>query len=106
MSQMEYNKGKLLPTKTSYDNLFKELGGEPSNISEGYTKEEWCRDNCYDGDYEILNDKIYKVVWEVRRGEEPPELMNLTKHSDGSVDFETYHYNGGAHWTEIVEAKL
>lgn len=26
MSQMEYNKGKLFPTKMSYDNLFEELG--------------------------------------------------------------------------------
>lgn len=106
MSQMEYNKGKLFPTEMSYDDLFEELGGKSDNISEGYSKEEWCRDSCFDSVYEILNGKIYKVVWEVERGEEPPVLLNLTKHFDGSIDFETYHYNGGAYWTEIVESRL
>lgn len=31
---------------------------------------------------------------------------NLKYLDDGTIEFDTYHYNGGAHWTELVEEKL
>lgn len=106
MSYMEYNKGKLFPTTMGYDELFNYLGGVLDNISDGYSREEWCRDNCYNSNFEVIDGKIYKVVWEVKGGDELPELLDLTRHSDGTIEFETYHYNGGAHWTEVVEGAL
>ena len=34
------------------------------------------------------------------------DWCELKKNEDGSYDFRTQYYNGGAHWTELVEWKL
>lgn len=105
MSEMEYNKGKLIPTDYDYQDLFDELSGDYDQLSERYTVKEWCRDNLFDSGYEILNNKIYRVVYEIECGE-LYHLCNVQKLPDGSMTFETYHYNGGGHWIELVEKKL
>lgn len=106
MSRMEYNKGKLIPTDYTFESLAIELGYDPEIDSYcGDNLETYCRDMCYDSGYEIVNDKIYKVDFEVERGE-LHELCNTQELQDGSIMFETHHYNGGAHWTELVEEKL
>ena len=34
-------------------------------------------------------------------------ILKLARvNEDGSIDFHTYHYNGGGHWTEVVEEAL
>lgn len=88
MSDMEYNKGKLIPT-----NIDTELFDEDA------------LDQYIENGYEVIDGEIYEVKWETRRGE-LCSLCNVTENEDGSIDFETYHYNGSAHWTELVEKKL
>ena len=86
---MEYNKGKLIPT-----------GRKVSEMSEEEV------DVLYDTDeYAEINGEVYKVEW-AARGEELYSIENANKNEDGSIDFETYHYNGGGHWTEVVESAL
>lgn len=31
---------------------------------------------------------------------------SIVENIDGSINFHTLHYNGGAHWTEVVEQGL
>lgn len=33
-------------------------------------------------------------------------IANADVQDNGDIHFETYHYNGGAHWTEVVEGAL
>lgn len=89
MSQMEYNKGVLIPTNVDTE-LFDE------EAFEAYTENGFVR----------IHNEIYEVKWEVRRGE--LDQINNVKVCDetGIIFFETYHHNGGAHWTELVESRV
>lgn len=89
MSDMEYNKGRLIPTGVSVKDMSEEE-----------------QDNLYDDDgIAVVNGLVYKVEWEARK-EDLYELARANINDDGSIDFETYHYNGGGHWTEVVESAL
>lgn len=88
MSEMEYNKGKLIPTGIDTD-LF----------------DDDAFDQYMENGYEVIDGEVYEVKWETRRGE-LYDFCNVKENDDGSVEFETYHYNGGGHWTELVENKL
>lgn len=88
MSDMEYNKGKLIPTGID---------------TEHFTGEDW--DNMYDNGQVAIDGEVYSVEWDVCGGE-LPEVINIQENNDGSINFETYHYNGGGHWTEVVENYL
>jgi len=105
MSDYERNKGKLIPSNKTIDDLFTELGGVEYNL-DVHTKEEYVRDVCYEYDYEIINDTIYKVEFDVKGDCDYPEFADVKMNKDGSIDFHTYHYNGGAHWTEVVSGEL
>lgn len=88
MSDYERNKGKLIPT-----------GIDTENFSE----EDF--DNLFDNGYVEVDGEIYKVEWEIRRGDFEG-FAEVSENEDGSIDFHTYHYNGGAHWSEVVENAL
>lgn len=89
MSQMEYNKGVLIPVNVDTE-LFDD------EAFEAYTENGYVR----------IHDEIYEVKWEVQRGE-LDEIKNVKVCDEtGVIFFETYHHNGGAHWTEIVESKV
>lgn len=88
MSSMEYNKGILIPTNIDLENY----------------SEDDIETLCENGIY-VIDGEAYKVQW-IKRSEEPPAVLNVTENEDGSISFETYHYNGGAHWTEVVEEGL
>lgn len=88
MSEMVYNKGKLIPT------------GIDTELFDGD-----AFDNYTENGYEVIDGEIYEVKWETQRGE-LYDFCNVKENDDGSIDFETYHYNGGGHWTELVEKKL
>ena len=88
MSEMEYNKGKLIPTGIDTE-LF----------------DDDAFDQYMENGYEVIDGEIYEVSWEIRRGE-LYDFCNVKENDDGSIEFETYHYNGGGHWTELVEKKL
>lgn len=89
MSEMEYNKGIL----------------RPMNIdTEHFTEENY--EDCFENGMVEIHGELYMVDWEVRRGE--LNQINNVRVCDetGFIFFETYHYNGGGHWTELVESKL
>lgn len=88
MSEMEHNKGRLIPTEID---------------TEGFDDEDFEM-YCENG-FAIIDGEIYEVEWDIRRGE-LYGFQRAFKHPDGVIDFETYHYNGGGHWTECVEAAL
>lgn len=89
MSSYERNKGTLKPTGVDTEHF-------TDDHFELYEENGFV---CIDGE-------IYSVEWEVRRDTSSPEFADVKVNEDGSIDFHTYHYNGGAHWTEVVEGTL
>ena len=53
----------------------------------------------------VIDGEIYSVEWEIKRGE-LYDFAYVDEHEDGSISFNTWHYNGGGHWTEVVEEAL
>lgn len=108
MSEMEHNKGKLVPFK-----LTEEVARKLVFNKEGdYVLPDYCDtyldqvsdDPTYYG-LAVIKGKYYAVEWEVQRGE-LYDFAEAKKNADGSIDFNTWHYNGGAHWSEVVEWAL
>ena len=95
MSRYEYNKGVLTPT------TWEDIKSIYPDIEDDSDLEWDTGQGCVK-----IKDLYYKVSWKVKAGEDAPELINLRCRGDGSLEFETYHYNGGAHWTELLEDKL
>jgi hypothetical protein len=52
-----------------------------------------------------LKGKLYEVQ-ELFEGEPDPYYTEVELMKDGSYTFETQYYNGGTHWTELVEDEL
>jgi len=101
MSEMELNKGKLIPTnKTPAEYAEIAVTGKLPKFYD--SKEECLRENEDDYNVTIINDMVYLVEFEIR-GECATDFADARKNEDGSIDFLTYHYNGSAHWTEIVD---
>jgi len=93
MSQMEYNKGTLVETEL-VDILVQYPEADPDDL-------EWTTDQ----EFVKIADRYFFVKFDNKR-DELEEINNLTDEGLGVYKFETYHYNGGAHWTELVEKKL
>ena len=90
MSEMERNKGILFPVPWDLDMV---------------TEEEL--DKILDSNnYAIISGKAYRVKWEVEGDTMVFDFSEVNKNADGSISFHTYHYNGGAHWSELVEEEL
>ena len=89
MSDMEWNKGKLIPVNIDLENY----------------DEDSLEDLLHDNDWYLIDGEVYSVEWEVKGGE-LYEFSHVKENEDGSIDFNTYHYNGGGHWTEVVENAL
>lgn len=88
MSDMEHNKGRLIPT--GIDTEFFDEDAFDAYRENGFV---------------VIDGEIYRVAWEIQRGE-LYDFAYVNLNHDGSIDFNTYHYNGGAHWTEVVEGAL
>lgn len=89
MSDYERNKGKLIPTGIDTEN---------------YTEEDF--DTLYDNGFVIVNGEVYKVEWEVEAETDSYDFCEVKENEDGSINFHTMHYNGGAFFTEIIENAL
>lgn len=108
MSKMEHNKGKLIPFNLTEEiaKILVEGNGESlepefsSYLEQLETDYTW-----YDEDIVFMSGNYYKVEFEIKRGE-LYDFAEAKQNDDGSIDFNTYHYNGGAHWTEVVERAL
>ncbi|AAQ64257.1 hypothetical protein KVP40.0188 [Vibrio phage KVP40] len=103
MSQMEYNKGVLHPTSKSIEELAEELVTDLPSYYD--SKVEYLLDNHVDYGLVLVCDKPYTVTFEAER-EDLYHLARADVQENGDIHFETYHYNGGAHWTEVVEDAL
>lgn len=105
MSDYERNSGKLIPIELTEGKAW-EICAESNIPMEDYY-DNWI--DCLLGekfyDYIKINKKFYKLE-DYSRDENPQEWASVTKNSDGSFNFDTYHYNGGGHWTELLEDKL
>ena len=89
MSELERNKGRL-----------KYAGVDSSDFSE----EEF--EVYEENGFAVIDNEIYEVEWEVRRGYDAPEFAEVKHEPDGWISFHTYHHNGGAHWTEVVSEAM
>ena len=89
MSSYERNKGRLIPVNID---------------TEHFTEDDW--DDLIDNGFAVIDNEIYEVVWEVQSDTDDYEFANVTINEDGSIDFHTMHYNGGAYWTEVIEQEL
>lgn len=88
MSFTERNKGKLIPIGVDTE-LFDDEAFETYE----------------DAGYVVIDKEIYKPEFEIR--EEISEgFAYVTVDDAGVINFHTQHYNGGGHWTEVVENAL
>jgi hypothetical protein len=88
MSEMEHNKGRLIPVGID---------------TEHFTEEDF--DSLCDNGMVVIDGEVYEVQWEIQRGG-LYGFAYVDEHEDGSISFNTYHYNGGGHWTEVVGRAL
>ena len=106
MSRMELNKGKLLPIFATDEQLAENyVQGDGWKKYYG-SKIEYFEDNSEDYGICRLNGKWYKIQWEIQAGDMEDGFAEVNENTDNSIDFHTYHYNGCAHWTEVVESQL
>lgn len=106
MSEYERNKGTLVKVCAVPD-LTEEVAKSMINAE----LPSWCKnyidmfEDCESYGYAMIDG----FIWALTRDEtvdNDPEYCNVTKNEDGSISFESYHHNGGAHWTELLEGKL
>lgn len=93
MSRMAYNKGKLYPVVK--EDILSEF---PDACFDDL---EWDTD----GKFTRIGDSLFRIEFEVEGGN-LAEMKNVSVDDNGVVSFETYHWNGCAHWTELVESEL
>lgn len=111
MSDYERNKGVLVPFKMNED-FAKDTVHLKGETLDGTTYSSYVEQLSDDPTWYLNEDIIrmgnnwYEVIWEVHGENDIPEYAEAFKHDDGSIEFHTYHYNGGAHWTEVVEGAL
>lgn len=90
MSEVERNKGRLIPTGID---------------TEHFTDDDW--DDMYSEGMVCIDGELYTVEWEVKRDTDSCDYFaEVKENEDGSIDFHTMHYNGGGHWSEVVEGAL
>ena len=108
MSEMEHNKGKLIPfdlTEEVAKALVEAKGESLESYYDSYLEQMSDDYTWYDEDLAKIAGKWYKVEFEIKRGE-LYGFAEAVANEDGSINFNTYHYNGGGHWTEVVEGAL
>lgn len=89
MSEMERNKGKLIPVDVD---------------TEHFTEEDY--ETYQENGFVVIDNQIYEVEWETQRDTDCYDFADVIENDDGTINFHTYHYNGGAHWTELIEDAL
>lgn len=111
MSDMEYNEGRLVPiTEEELAKIAeKVISDEKFERWRSYasSKLELFLEDAEEHGFAVVGDRYFKLENKATKYDyEVPELIKFEQHPDGSIDFATYHYNGGGHWTEIIEGKL
>lgn len=103
MSENERNTGKLVPIEMT---LSKVRTLCPNWAYPLEDERDWreALGETYDDKYVQLNGKWYEVV--DHRCDDEFHRVRVEVGEDGVISFDTFHYNGGAHWTEVVEAAM
>lgn len=111
MSRTEINKGTLIPLERKVDEDFaKEMCSKEEPNLIGY--DTWLE--MFEDDYDYyynglikINGEYYTVEWEIKGADPDDPDFSFTKiNSDGTINFHTCHYNGGASFSEVVEDDL
>ncbi len=103
MSRYEYNKGKLVPFGVMDEeraiSIVKEVPKYYDNAIDAIRE---------DAEYGVveLNGEWYQVSFDIRRGDFDPDFCDIQRNENGTINFSSNHYNGGAHWTEVLEEAL
>lgn len=76
-------------------------------------KEDFPSADLYDlewdtnGKYVRIRDKYFRVFWEVQGERDCNYFCEVARDEiDDSIHFHILHYNGAAHWTELLEEKM
>jgi hypothetical protein len=102
MSDMELNKGTLIPIKDAEEYFEKKFeGSRLPSWHKTYTS--WARDEI--DNIEVINGIAYTIEIEEFNGDEFGFAI-VDKNNDGSISFFTYHYNGGGSLAEVIGDKL
>lgn len=109
MSNMERNKGVLTPVPFTEEDALKLIEAAGEKLFDDYDNAmQQVLDDLgwYTQELVKVGKRIYKVVWEVEGDTDYPDFADVERLPNGDISFHTYHYNGGAHWTEVVEGAL
>lgn len=89
MSEMERNKGSLIPTGVD---------------TELFSDEDW--DSYTDNGFVVIDGEIYEVEWAVKCETDECGFADVSVDNDGNIHFHTLHYNGGGSLEEVIESAL
>lgn len=86
MSEMERNKGVLIPEHID---------------TEDYAEDDF--DTLQENGFMVIDGEVYSVKYEVEDEQDCYGFADVTVKDDGTVEFHTYHYNGGGSLEEVIE---
>lgn len=114
MSEIEINKGRLIPIVDIEDYVEEGVTESFLNQFTWNLPNETLSSMTFEDKLDILESyeiiaKIgeawYEIKWNIRR-DNNLYFANVTEDIKGVIDFHTMHHNGGCHWTEVIEEKL
>ena len=89
MSEMELNKGKLIPVSVDTEN---------------FTEEDY--DTYRENGFMIIDEEVFEVEWEVQRETDFTYFVEVSDNTDGTINFHTHHSNGGGDVEEVIQREL
>lgn len=102
MSNYEFNIGRIFPAELCQEDIVEMcISHNCSSMMPTWCDswDEYFDENSYEMGFVKLNGKWYEILSHHCTEEFESKI---TVNNDGSIDFLTYHYNGGAFWTEVV----
>jgi hypothetical protein len=104
MSETEINRGRLVPDYRGFDAIAEEAVHSVPSWAE--SKFDAFADDPAHYGYEYINNTYYKLE-DHSREDDAEDICELNVNKEnGEIEFFTKHYNGGGHWTELIEDKL
>ncbi len=105
MSSMERNKGKLVRIDKTFQ-MLRSHGYDISSLEKLRAAKEHFQQEC--GEHGIVylssTNRFYEKVMYVD-GSDDMHFADVQV-GEGIIEFDTCHYNGGGHWSEIVDAEV
>lgn len=62
--------------------------------------------SIYPPEYFYVNDKLYKIIGDVKYEDGCEDISTLTKNEEGDYEFVMQFYNGGTCFSEMIEEAL